>query len=499
VYQKRRKLPIKWGLRKPIVWFCSLNGQAMLSFRITPVTSIIRLDDVALTGGRGMRSFIQRIQQYRRDVKLFLLFTLAANVGIGMFMLIFNLYLLELDLREDYIGAFNAVHTVGIAAMSLTMGMLINRLGVWRCVTIGFVFFLLSSVLLVTVTHPELLLGLAILGGVGTAFLFVPTMPFIVDLTRTSERQGVAALSFSLSSLSLTVASLVGGFTPRGLAAILPVEAPSAAAFRYTLLLGLGIAALALIPLFRMSEQLRNARPDDAAQETQTGLPPLPPGRVRQHMLVFIAVGGLMSLGAGMVFPFYNVYLSSIGAGAGQIGLIFSVAGIAAAILGLGSPYLASRFGAQTAVVMVRLAPLPLFAIMIFFPVLSIAVLAHVIRTASINMGWPIDSSYIAGVLPARARTAVFGYRSGAWSIGYALAALVGGNVIVRFGYGVTFAGYVLFMLVAMGLFFTYFSRYSPTRAVASQVPAQPLVDRVPHVLSREPDSDVGTTPATGP
>lgn len=433
-----------------------------------------------------MRSFIQRIQQYSRDIKLFLLFTLAANVGIGMFMLIFNLYLLELDLREDYIGAFNAIHTIGIAAMSLTMGAIINRLGVWRCVLYGFIFFLVSSVLLVTITHSVILLFLAVMGGIGTAFLFVPTMPFVVDLTRSSERHGVAALTFSLNSLAMTVASLVGGFTPRTLAAFLPIEAPSAEAFRYALLLGIGIAALALIPLLRMSEQRRRAKPEDAAQETQSGLPPMEPGRVRRHMIAFIAVGGLMSLGAGMVFPFYNVYLSSIGASAGQIGLIFSVAGIAAAILGLSSPWLASKFGAQLAVVLVRLAPLPLFGLMIFFPVLWIAVLAHAVRTASINMGWPIDSSYIAGVLPPRARTAVFGYRSGAWNIGFALAAFVGGNVIVRFGYGATFTSYIIFMVIAMTLFYGYFGRYESREAATTQVAAQPLVDPVPDVLTEE-------------
>lgn len=434
-----------------------------------------------------MRSFIQRIRQYRRDVKLFLLFTLAANVGIGMFMLIFNLYLLELDLREDYIGAFNAIHTVGIAVMSLTMGILINRLGVWRCVMLGFIFFLGSSIVLITVTHPVILLSLAVLGGVGTAFLFVPTMPFIVDLTRTSERHGIAALTFSLNSLSMTVASLVGGFTPSALAAVSPVEAPSAAAFRYTLFIGLGIASLALIPLFKMSEQRKRSKPEDASQETQTGLPPLEPGRVRRHMVVFIAVGGLMSLGAGMVFPFYNVYLSTLGASAGQIGLIFSIAGIAAAMLGLSSPYLASRFGAQTAVVMVRLAPLPLFLLLIFFPALWIAVVAHMARTASINMGWPIDSSYIAGVLPAKARTAVFGYRSGAWNIGFALAAFAGGNVIVRYGYRTTFASYAVFMTLAMALFYIYFSRFHASQsAAAAQVSTQPLVDPVPDVLSKD-------------
>lgn len=446
-----------------------------------------------------MRSFFQRIGQYRHDIKLFLLFTLVANVGVGMFILIYNLYLLELGLREDYIGTFNSIHTMGIAGMSLAMGILINRLGVWRCVAVGFIFFLITSILLAVVTQSQILLGLAALGGAGTAFLFVPTMPFIVELTRSVERQGVAALTFSLTSLSTTFASLVGGFTPRTLAAVLPIETPSAEAFRYTLLLGVCITALGLLPLVRMSEGLRRSRPDDAAQETQTGLPPLPAGRVRKHMLAFVAVGGLMSLGAGMVFPFYNVYLSSIGANAGQIGLIFSVAGVGAALMGLSAPYLASRFGAQVAVVIVRLAPLPLFAVMVFFPVLPIAVFAHMVRTASINMGWPIDSSYIAGLLPRRARTAVFGYRSGAWNIGFALAAFAGGHAIVRYGYGLTFVVYIVCMLVGMGFFLSYFLRHDTARTAVAQVPAQPLVDPVPEVVSKVAATEADRSTASGP
>src|SRR5690606_3800766 len=115
------------------------------------------------------------------------------------------------------------------------------------------------------------------------------------------------------------------------------------------------------------------------------------------------------------------------------------------------------------------------------------AIIAHIIRTASINMGWPIDSSYIAGVLPPKARTAVFGYRSGAWNIGFALAAFVGGNVIVRFGYGATFTSYIIFMIIAMMLFYGYFGRYQTRDATTPHVSSQPLVDSVPDVLTNDP------------
>jgi MFS family permease len=74
-------------------------------------------------------------------------------------------------------------------------------------------------------------------------------------------------------------------------------------------------------------------------------------------------------------------------------------------------------------------------------------------------MAWPIDSTYISEILPARARASVFSFRSGAWNLGWSLSSLVAGYAIVRYGYNVSFAAYIIFMTLAMGLFYVYFSR----------------------------------------
>jgi MFS family permease len=172
---------------------------------------------------------------------------------------------------------------------------------------------------------------------------------------------------------------------------------------------------------------------------------------------MFVAIGFLMSLGAGAVFPFYNVYLKSLGATSGQIGLVYAVAGLVAAGLGLFSPYAARRLGSLRSVVLIRLAPVPCYLLLMALPTLPIAVIAHILRNTSINMAWPIDSTYISEILPAKARASVFSFRSGAWNLGWSLSAPIAGFAIVRYGYNVSFAAYVLFMSVAMGLFYVYF------------------------------------------
>ncbi|MBL8129668.1 MAG: hypothetical protein JNM64_18670, partial [Chloroflexia bacterium] len=49
-------------------------------------------------------AMIRRQFSFSRDVRLFLLYNLFANVGWGVFVLIFNLYLRELGLRENDMG-----------------------------------------------------------------------------------------------------------------------------------------------------------------------------------------------------------------------------------------------------------------------------------------------------------------------------------------------------------------------------------------------------------
>jgi MFS family permease len=418
-----------------------------------------------------VRSYIRGIREYRRDVRLFLLYNLASNIGIGVFTLLFNLYLVQLGFREDYIGQFNSISTLAMAGISFGVGALINRFGVWRTVTAGLGWFLLSSILACIVTDATLLLVVAALSGAGTAFLFVPTMPFIVELTGRQERHGIAALAFSLNSLSMMFGSLVGGWLPRILGATAGLDYPSVETYRYTLIIGLSLAGLAVLPLLAMSAERKRSRPGDGGGP-ETGVIEVEhePRTVRRNMAVFIAIGGLMSIGAGAVFPFYNVFLETQGASSGQIGLIFSAAGLMAAIFGLASPWVARRIGSLRAVVLVRLSPVPFYLLLMLSPNLPIAIWAHMIRNTSINMAWPIDSTYISEILPAKARSQVFSFRSGAWNLGWSLSSLIAGRLIVQYGYNVSFLTYIVFMSLAMTLFYVYFSRAARSQPAASRV-----------------------------
>src|SRR5215213_6044080 len=198
-----------------------------------------------------MRSYVRGLRGLGRDVKLFLLFTLLANIGYGVFQLIFNLYLLELGYHEDDIGAFSAVQTICLAAGAASLAFMLDRFGTWRCLTAGVAAFLSVSFMLAFAEEKNTLLVLAVLSGLGMAYLFNPTMPFIMEWVGREQRALVAAVAFSLISLAMTAGALVGGLFPSLVANVIgSFEPKSVLAYRWTLVAGSLIAMTGLIPLF---------------------------------------------------------------------------------------------------------------------------------------------------------------------------------------------------------------------------------------------------------
>jgi MFS family permease len=430
-----------------------------------------------------MKSYIANIRAFDSDIRRFLMYNLFANVGYGVFQLVFNLYLLKLEMHEDDIGALSAVQTVCMGIGGLSLGFLVNRLGSWRCVAWGFAVFLVASTGIAFAETPLPLFALSALYGIGLAFLFNTTMPFLIEWSNRRQRAQATAVSFSLISLSIMIGSLVGGLLPDILASAFPtIEDASIGAYRWTLVAGTIIAAIGAIPLWMMTEA-RTGRPQISESIVAEPVTAEERKQVRLDVTVFILVGAIMSLGVGMVIPFYNVFLVSLGASARQVGFIFAISSAVAAVIGLGAPAMSRRLGALNTVFVLRAIAIPFFLLLIPFPTMALGIAAFMVRQSGFSMAWPVDSIFIGELLPPRARASVFGLRSAAWNLCSALAAFIAGKIIVRTGYDWTFVSIAGFTGLSALAFTLYYRRH-------------PLVsaDRIPSALSHGRERDRNRT-----
>ena len=259
--------------------------------------------------------------------------------------------------------------------------------------------------------------------------------------------------AYSVISLSTTIGSLLGGFL-RGL-----LPGSQVLTYRWTLVAGTGIAALGLAPMMLMGAARRGrGLPDPTALKEATE--PAARRRVREDMSVFVLVGGLMAVGAGMVIPFFNVYLTTIGADSTTVGYIYALAGLSAAVVGLLAPTLARYLGSLYGVAAVRLSIVPFFFALVAAPNLALAAVAYIVRQTSTSMAWPIDSTFISEVLPPRARSRSSGSARRPGISATPQRAWWRGSSSCASGTRSRSLDLIVFMLVAMVVFVVYFARH---------------------------------------
>jgi MFS family permease len=400
------------------------------------------------------------ISSFSRDVKLYLVFNLLANMGVAVFLLIFNLYLKELGLREDYIGVFNGVQTVVMAFAGIGLGRVVGRFGMWGSITGGVTLLFASSFLLAVIENPTVIVALSGFYGLGLSFLYTMPMPFIVEFVPREQRNQVAAVAVSVIAISTTFGSLAGGLMPEFFQGLLEQGGDiGIAGYRWTLIVGSAVAVLGIVPMLMMGDVRRNTRAQQLARAPIAEAP----AEVRQSekdMWIFVISAVLVAVGMGMVIPFYNVFLEDLGADAAEIGYIFAAANFVAAVVGLASPIISRRMGALRGIILIRAIMLPPFLLLAFIPGYGLAIFAHIMRAIGMNLAWPVDSTFLGEVLPARLTSTAFGRRSAAWNTGSAIAAFVGGWLIVHHGYAPTFVIFVVFTALSSVVFSGYFWRH---------------------------------------
>lgn len=417
-----------------------------------------------MTTGAARREAVATPRQVNRTLRRYVSFQFLSNIGLGVFALLFNLYLRKLGLREDFIGLFNALSTLSWAAGALVVGPLSRRVGARAIIVGGIVLYALVATVQAVVVVPWLLVAVGVTVGIANAAMFVPSTPYVFTLIPPQRRTEAQAFLFAAQALSTAFASFLGGALPG------VIGRGSLLSFRITMLAGVGLSIAGIVPLL----MLRHApeQPDAPNRAASIAFTPDEARQCRRDNLAFGCVGGLMALGTGALLPFYNVYLTTLGASPEAVGILFSASSLAGGVMSLAAPFVARRLPPLRAVAVMRVVAAPL-GLLIGFGLVSAPLAGgfYAVRMIGISLSWPIESSTIGNVLDPRNRVSLFGARSAAWNLGMALASWVGGAVIVRFGYGPVHLTYAVMYAAAMAIFLAYWPRR--VRAAEAEIRAR--------------------------
>ncbi|HTR34734.1 MAG TPA: MFS transporter [Bryobacteraceae bacterium] len=376
------------------------------------------LRSVAWSGVRWFGAPLELGAEYWR----FLLSEGCFDFGMFVFVFLYNLYLLQLGFREDFLGLMSGINTAGNVAGSVLSVFAIRRFGMRRTLMASFGLTAGLCALRAVVTPAPALLALAALAGLASSVWPVALAPIIASVTTDKSRQRgfsfICASGISIGILGGLAAGRLPGWLMRA-----RWTSSTVASYRVSLLAGCTIVLLALWPLARV-------RMTSAA----------PPGERRLQrpsplVLRFLAAMLVWNLATGMFNPFPNVYLARLHLPLQQIGYAFSASQLAQVAAVLLAPVLFRRLGLTraisgmqffTAIALVALASAagPLWAAGAFAGYMAFQYMSE-----------PGMFTLLMEVSPEVERSSASALNILVMFAGQAIAATISGSLLARFGY----------------------------------------------------------------
>ena len=380
------------------------------------------------------------------------------NLGLFVFVILYNLYLLRRGFDQSAIGWISGAQAAGSIAGTLPAGWLIHRIGLRATLLAALASTALVLALRATVPSFAALLLLASLAGAAFALWAVSIAPAVAGLMPTHRQ----ARAFSLFFSSSIAVGIFGGWLAGRLSLWLGGLQPA-------LLAGCVLAALALPPIFRLRF------PSVAAPERIT----FPRG---PFMVRYLAAFGLWNLATGSFNPFFNVYLSSrFHATAATVGAVFSASQLAQVAALLAAPWILRRLGLARGVSAAMAATAVALACLAGAPALGAAAAACAAYMAFQWMSEPgINTLLMSHVQPQQ--------RGGASALNYLVAFSAQAVAAALAGTLSAHAGFPVLLLIAAGLALASALAFPRLRKQsADSLANQPTVQALPSLPEPEP------------
>lgn len=353
------------------------------------------------------------------------------NFALFIFVLLYNLFLLDLGFREDFVGLVNGAMRAGSLAGTLPAAFVAHRLGLRKTLLLTIAGTAAAEFFRAVVGARLPLAALAFLSGAIFSIWAVILAPLIAGAVEEERRPA----AFSVFFACMVAVGIAGNW----LGGLLPVWIGSK---RTVLLWSAALSAAAVLPALRLKPWPR----------AEAGSRVWPRSR---FLAVYLVPFALWHLATGTFNPFNNVYFARLGFAVERIGNVFSIAQLVQVGALLLAPAIIRRAGLLGGIVVMMAATAFGLGGLAAQPSGNAAVIAYMAYMSFQWMSEPGLNTLLMNHIDERER-------SGASALNYlvafgaqAVAAFGAGTLFTQFGYGWTLAGAAALALTAAGLFRT--------------------------------------------
>jgi MFS family permease len=406
----------------------------------------------------GIRSYVNHLR-FQRNAWLYLSSTVIVATSLGAFGLLFNFYALSLGFSKIQVGSFLMFTSLASLLGAFPAGYLTDRIGRKSALILASVITALSVAGLVA-WHT--LLGfwvMNILRGMAQSLAGVTLGPFLMENSRAEERTYLFSFNQGIQTIAGSVANWIGGQLPTWIGSTIALAADSPAVYGWSIVATAGASLLGVLPLLLLKSQ------PTAHQRGEVSLSPFQyTYRHASQLFRFISPGLVISLGAGLLIPFLNIFFKEIHhRSVAEVGALFSWSSLAMGIGLLLAPPLAERYGKMRLVVITQALSVPFLILLGFSPWYWVSAVCFLVRAALMNMNSPVYSTFVMEQAEPEARATVASLMSMSWNLGWTFSPLMSGWLQESYGFTPLFIGTITTYGIAIWMYWWFFLRKSKT------------------------------------
>lgn len=383
--------------------------------------------------------------KYKFDnVKLFYFISFSAAFSQGIFSMFAGLYLIDIGYNESVAGNILSINTLAVALGSIISAYLIEKIGRKKSFYLSCILISVSMIFMVAFRSLHTIVFFVIINGFGLSIRATAEGLFLAENTTPSNRLKAYSHNFVVTFFGFMSASFFGGHLSTFLSETLMIDNT----IFYISLISSIFTMLFLFPVSYIKEN--NASNTRNLKECLNGYAIIK----RPDIALYILYYSLTGIGAGMVVPFFSIYLKySMSLNDASIGSILSFSQFGCIAGGLLLPYLTNRMGRHRTAIICQLLSIP-FLISIAFPQgMLIVYISFFMRNGLMNMATPLNTSIFMDLVNPAERSNFSSLLSLFSSLSRAGGISIGGYIMQNFKYHTPYYLTTLLYLSAIGVF----------------------------------------------
>lgn len=374
---------------------------------------------------------------------------LTTSIVLGVYNVFTGIHIKTLGYGEGVIGQVLSIGSLSIAVGSMLNAYFSSKVGLKKTISFGLILMSVGILGVGFIRNPFLIKISSSLMGVGYGFPFSSIGVLLIENSGESERVKVFSRNFIAQSLGTVCTSYLAGVIIKTFGKVFAAEK----AIPLLYLLCVFIILLGFYPLKGLNDIDKLKKNKD--KNFFKGFKDVMSGSA----LKFVIYNTIIGFGAGLVIPFFSVYLKfALNMDNEKVGVIMGLSQLGLVLGGFLVPYISKILGREMTVVVCQLLSIP-FLISIAFPQgVFIMGLSFFLRSTLMNLNQPLIQNISLETVDYDNRALMSSVISMSSNATRAISMIIAGYLMENISYTAPYYLTVVLYLIGTAIFYRSFN-----------------------------------------